>query len=95
MPGRFCYPAGLCYDLGAMQDGKFGLRSLRRLTEVSSIGLALPSSIIVGIAFGWLLDKALGTKPWLILIFFVLGAASGVMSLIRALARYEKTEKEP
>ena len=78
-----------------MQDGKFGLRSLRRLTEVSSIGLALPSSIIVGIVFGWLLDKALGTRPWLILIFFVLGAVSGVMSLLRALAKYEKTEKEP
>lgn len=77
-----------------MEDQKPGLRSLRRLTEMSSIGLALPSSIIVGVVFGWLLDKAFGTQPWLILIFFVLGAVSGVMSLFRALARYEKTDKE-
>jgi ATP synthase protein I len=78
-----------------MPDRKPGLSSLRRLTEMSSIGLALPSSIIVGAAFGWLLDKALGTRPWLLLAFFVLGAVSGVMSLFRALARYEKTDKDP
>lgn len=78
-----------------MPDRKTGLRSLRRLTEMSSIGLALPSSIIVGVVFGWLLDKAFGTRPWLILIFFVLGAASGVMSLFRALAKYEKADKDP
>jgi len=78
-----------------MRDRRSTLGSLRRLTEMSSIGLALPSSIIVGIVFGWLLDKAFGTRPWLLLAFFVLGAVSGVMSLLRALAKYEKTDKEP
>lgn len=57
----------------------------RRLAALSSLGLMLPSSIAVGLAIGYLLDKAFGTHPWLLAVFTLLGVASGLLSLIRGL----------
>jgi ATP synthase protein I len=59
----------------------------RRLAELSSLGLMLPSSIAVGLAIGYILDKLLGTHPWLLGIFTLLGIASGFLSLIRGLKK--------
>lgn len=57
----------------------------RRLAALSSLGLMLPSSIAVGLAIGYLLDKLLGTHPWLLAVFTLLGIVSGFLSLIRGL----------
>ena len=65
---------------------------LRRLAELSSIALILPSSIAVGLFFGYFLDRWLGTAPWLLLIFSVLGIVSGLLSLFRALKKEMKDE---
>ena len=65
---------------------------LRRLAELSSIGLILPSSIAVGLFFGYFLDRWLGTAPWLLLVFTVLGIVSGLLSLFRALKKQLKDE---
>lgn len=64
----------------------------RRLAELTSIGLMLPSSIAVGLFMGYFLDRWLGTHPWLLLIFTVLGIASGLISLLRALKRELKDD---
>ncbi len=65
---------------------------LRRLVELTSIGLTLPSSIAVGLFMGYFLDRWLGTGPWLLLIFTVLGIASGLLSLFRALRKEMKDD---
>jgi ATP synthase protein I len=65
---------------------------LRRLAELSSLGLILPSSIAVGLFFGYFLDRGLGTAPWLLLTFTVLGIVSGLLSLFRALKKQMKDE---
>ena len=62
----------------------------RKLAALSSLGLLLPSSIVVGLFFGYWLDKVLGTKPYLLLAFFCLGAASGFISLLRGIRKYSK-----
>lgn len=62
----------------------------RKIAELTSIGLMLPSSIVVGLFFGTLLDRWLGTGPWLLLVFTVLGVVSGILSLFRALNRLDK-----
>ena len=62
-------------------------KSLNKMIELSSLGLILPSSIAVGLFFGYLLDKLLGTGPWMLLLFFLLGAASGIYSLFRSLRK--------
>ena len=41
------------------------------------------AAILVGAAIGWYLDKWLGTKPILLLIFIALGLAAGVRNVIR------------
>jgi ATP synthase protein I len=65
---------------------------LRRLAELSSLGLILPSSIAVGLFFGYFLDRWLDTAPWFLLTFTVLGIVSGLLSLFRALKKQMKDE---
>jgi len=65
---------------------------LRKLAELSSLGLILPSSIAIGLFMGYLLDRWLGTDPWLLLAFTVLGIVSGLLSLSRALKKQLKDE---
>jgi ATP synthase protein I len=64
----------------------------KKLISLSSLGLMLPSSIAVGILFGYILDKALGTQPWMLIVFFILGTASGIISLLRGVNRLDERE---
>ncbi len=45
--------------------------------------LVLFSSVISFCGLGWLLDRWLGTKPWLLVAGIVLGAAAGFYQFIR------------
>jgi ATP synthase protein I len=63
--------------------------STRKILELSSIGLALPSSIAIGLFLGYYLDKLFGTDPWLLIIFLLFGIASGIISLIRGVNKYK------
>ena len=44
----------------------------------------LVGAIVVGGLIGYALDLWLGTKPWLFLVFFVLGFAAGILNILRA-----------
>ena len=58
----------------------------------SALGLAfrvaveLVSAVAVGVGIGWLLDQWLGTRPWLMLLFIVLGFAAGILNVYRQAA---------
>lgn len=67
-------------------------KGFRRLADLSSLVLMLPSSIAIGLFFGYLLDKLLGTRPWMLFVFLLLGIASGLYSLLRGLQRYTKDD---
>jgi len=41
------------------------------------------AAILLGGAIGWGLDRLLGTKPWLLIVFFLLGTVAGVKNVIR------------
>ncbi len=77
-----------------MKEDKRSKIDYKRLAELSSLGLILPSSIAVGLFIGYQLDKLLGTRPWLFVLFFLLGTASGFLSLIRGLKKYLDKEKD-
>jgi len=47
------------------------------------IGSELVAALIVGVGLGWLLDRWLGTGPWLMILFFFVGGAAGVMNVYR------------
>ncbi len=64
----------------------------RKFAELSSLGLILPSSIAVGLFFGYVLDKWLGSHPWFLIIFLVLGVISGFLNLYRELKKQMKKD---
>ncbi len=49
----------------------------------------LVAAVIVGGLIGYGLDYFLGTKPWLFLLFFILGFAAGIVNLMRAYKRMQ------
>ena len=48
------------------------------------IGVELVAGLVVGGGMGWLLDMWLGTGPFLLILFFFLGAAAGMMNVWRS-----------
>jgi ATP synthase protein I len=58
----------------------------RQFARISAIGLEMGLSVAVGLAIGYLLDRYLDTKPWLTIIFLILGVIAGFRSLF-SLAR--------
>jgi ATP synthase protein I len=44
---------------------------------------ALFASVVSGLIAGWLLDRWLGTAPWLLVAGIILGAAAGFYEFIR------------
>ena len=50
------------------------------------IGAELVSALIVGTVIGMALDRWFGTSPWLLLVFFLVGGAAGVLNLYRVLS---------
>jgi ATP synthase protein I len=64
------------------------------------IGVELVAAMVVAMGAGWLLDRWLGTKPWLMIVFFFLGSAAGIMNVYRAVnglglaAGYKRPDEE-
>lgn len=58
--------------------------------SASSAGLELGISVGLGALFGSWLDGKLGTEPWMMLVFLVLGVIAGFRGLLRAVARADK-----
>ena len=56
------------------------------------LGTELVASVGVGTIIGFILDNWFGTKPWLIIIFFFLGAAAGMLNVIRVANRMQKED---
>lgn len=58
----------------------------RGLSLALRVGIELVAALIVGVGIGLLLDSWLGTTPWLLIAFFVLGAAAGMLNVYRAMS---------
>ena len=56
------------------------------------LGTELVAAVVVGTIIGFILDSWFGTKPWLIIIFFFLGAAAGMLNVIRAANKMQKED---
>ena len=59
----------------------------RRRGAAFGKAFSFAAELIVGVAFGaaigWGLDRYFGTKPWLMVLFVILGFAAGLMNVIR------------
>ena len=56
------------------------------------LGTELVAAVGVGTIIGFILDSWFGTKPWLIIIFFFLGAAAGILNVIKAANKMQKDD---
>lgn|SRR5579872_7073053 len=89
-------------DAGADANGSQGpaldpaARRSRRMYEglsASAAGLELGISVAIGALFGGWLDGKLGTAPWLLIVFLILGVIAGFRGLLRAVARAERADR--
>ena len=48
---------------------------------------SLFAAVVSGLLLGWLLDRWLGTKPWLLVAGVTLGSVAGFYEFIRATSR--------
>ena len=64
--------------------------------NTSSLGTALKLStemvaaVFVGSIIGFILDNWFDSKPWLTIIFFIVGAAAGILNVIRSAKQMQK-----
>ena len=56
------------------------------------LGTELVAAVAVGTIIGFILDTWFDTKPWLMIIFFFLGAAAGLLNVIRTANRMQKED---
>lgn len=55
--------------------------ALRALAYFSQIGVTMAASVLVGVLLGRYLDELLGTAPWLLLLFSLMGVGAAIKAL--------------
>jgi len=69
---------------------------ISKQSSTSNFGLAfkisteMVAAVLVSTIIGFILDNWLGTKPWLIIIFFFIGVAAGITNVIRSAKKMQK-----
>ncbi len=64
--------------------------SWKALGELSTVGITLVLSTVIGMVAGYYLDRWLGTRPWLFMVGLLLGIAAGFVSLFRTVKDSER-----
>jgi F0F1-type ATP synthase assembly protein I len=70
-------------------------RQTMRSLRMSSVGIELSISVLLGMFGGRWVDNRLGTTPWLMLLGLTIGFTAGLRSVMRAMDRASRTESEP
>lgn len=58
--------------------------------QAFKMAIELVAGVVVGGGIGWVLDGVLGTRPWLLIVFFFLGFAGGMLNLVRSAQRLQQ-----
>ena len=54
----------------------------KALAVVSQIGITIVVCVAIGLLLGTLLDRWLGTSPWLLIIFILIGIGTAIRSIV-------------
>ena len=71
-----------------------------RSSNVASLGKALKIStelvaaVVVGTTLGFILDNWFDTRPWITISFFFMGAAAGILNVIKSAKNMHKSFKK-
>ncbi|WP_119462247.1 AtpZ/AtpI family protein [Rhodospirillaceae bacterium SYSU D60014] len=57
-------------------------------------GVELVAGLVVGGGIGWLLDRWLGTGPFLMVLFFFLGSGAGMLNVFRLARRINRLDPD-
>jgi len=60
------------------------------MADVAQVGLTLVVATVIGLGAGYLLDRWLGTKPWITLVGLGFGIAAGFLNLFRAVKKLQQ-----
>jgi ATP synthase protein I len=63
---------------------------MRKAGLASGIGITLVLATFLGGLMGYGLDRLLGTKPWLLILFTLLGIVAGFVEMFRIVIRLSK-----
>ena len=56
------------------------------------LGTELVSAVLVGTIIGFILDTWFDTKPWLIILFFLLGSIAGILNVIKVAKKMQQKD---
>ena len=62
------------------------------LGNAFKLGTELVAAVAVGSIIGFILDNWFGTKPLLIILFFLFGSAAGIYNVIKAAKKMQENE---
>lgn len=68
-------------DHAGTRSGSVNASGMARGLRLSA---ELVAGVLVGAMLGWLLDRWLGTSPWGLFVFLMLGFAGGVLNVLRS-----------
>lgn len=59
------------------------------------VGIDLFAGVLFGLVVGLALDRWLGTAPWLLVVFLILGMGGGISNVIRTAEEQRKKSENP
>ena len=71
----------------SLNNGKKNTSSLGTALKLST---EMVAAVLVGSIIGFILDNWFDSKPWLTVIFFFVGAAAGILNVIRSAKLMQK-----
>ena len=63
------------------------------LGNAFKLGTELIAAVIVGTIIGFILDNWFGTKPLLIILFFLFGSAAGIYNVIKTAKKMQENKE--
>jgi F0F1-type ATP synthase assembly protein I len=64
--------------------------TVRQLGALSTVGFSFVLAVGLGVWFGLLVDRWLGSSPWGFFLFFVFGLVAGVLNVYRTAGKFLK-----
>lgn len=68
----------------APEGGRFGGSGASGLAQAFRLSSEFVAGVIAGGLVGWIVDYVLGTSPWGLIVFLLLGFVAGVLNVLRS-----------
>ncbi|MCR6673543.1 AtpZ/AtpI family protein [Devosia ginsengisoli] len=82
-------------DIEANRASANGSPEMTGMGRGVRIGTEFIAAILVGAVIGYLIDLGLGTRPWGMLIMFLVGFAAGILNVTRVVTQMNRAAPPP